>query len=337
MESPYALARNVLLAGEDTGAPGRFTSLELYGASARENGPEAGGDSRFHLENESGTGDITIYRVFPGIELVYNDMHMAFCNKDQKPAPHVVEINYCKEGRCECLFGGSRYCYMSAGDLSICSLHDRAHQSAFPTAHYHGITVTVDFSAITEEMEHVLELLEVDLAWIRALSEADAFTIIRADDTAAHVFSELYKVPEAVRRGYIRVKVLELLLILTGRNPEERQEKRTYFPAAQIETVKQVHAFLIEHFSEHYTIGDLSSHFDLSPTVMKKCFRGVYGEAVYAYMKKYRLQVAERLLRESSLSIGEIAAQVGYLNPNKFTSAFCAEYGMPPTAYRKKV
>ena len=33
----------------------------------------------------------------------------------------------------------------------------------------------------------------------------------------------------------------------------------------------------------------------------------------------------------------EIAAQIGYLNPNKFTSAFHAVYGMPPTIYRKKV
>lgn len=53
-------------------------------------------------------------------------------------------------------------------------------------------------------------------------------------------------------------------------------------------------------------------------------------------MKRYRLQVAERLLKESSLTVGEIAAQIGYLNPNKFTSAFCAEYGMPPREYRKK-
>jgi len=54
-------------------------------------------------------------------------------------------------------------------------------------------------------------------------------------------------------------------------------------------------------------------------------------------MKRYKLQVAERLLKESKLSIEAIATQIGYVNPNKFTSAFCAEYGVPPTKYRKKV
>ena len=70
---------------------------------------------------------------------------------------------------------------------------------------------------------------------------------------------------------------------------------------------------------------------------MKKCFKEMYGDSVYAYIKRYRLQVAEKLLRERKLTIAEIAAQIGYLNPNKFTSAFCAEYRMPPTEYRKKV
>ena len=337
MENPYELVQNILRAGAGTAPPGRFTSVDLYGASVRENGPADGCDSCFHLENESGTGNITLYRVFPGIELVYNDMHMACCNKHQQPAPHVMEINYCKEGRSECLFGEHQYCYMSAGDLSFCSLHDSAHQSQFPTAHYHGITVTIDFSAVTEEMEQVLELLEVDLARIKALAQADAFTIIRADPVVEHVFSELYKVPSAVRRGYIRVKVLELLLILTGLEPMKSSDKPAYFPAVQIETVKQIHAFLVAHFSEHYTIHALSERFDISPTVMKKCFRAVYGDSVYAYMKKYRLQIAEQLLRESDLTIGEIAGRIGYLNPNKFTSAFCAAYGVPPTAYRREV
>ena len=35
----------------------------------------------FYLENESGVGNITLYQVFPGIELVYNDMHLAYCSK----------------------------------------------------------------------------------------------------------------------------------------------------------------------------------------------------------------------------------------------------------------
>ena len=349
MKNPYELARSILMTEsdrlKDDAAAGGFSSIDLYGTAARRSGEskangEDGADSAcrcFHLENESGVGDITMYQVFPGIELVYNDMHMAYCNKNQQPAPDVMEINYCREGRCECLFGEHQYCYMSAGDLSFCSLQESSHQSEFPTAHYHGITVTVNFSMVTEEMKKVLELLSVDLERIRALSMASDFIMIRANSTVEHIFSELYRVPETIRLGYIRVKILELLLVLTGLDAVSERSERAHFSEIQIEAIKEIHDFLVAHYNEHYTIDDLSERFGISPTAMKKCFKGVYGDSVYAYMKLYRLQVAERLLKESDMTVAEIAAQVGYLNPNKFTSAFCAQYGMPPTVFRKNV
>ena len=347
MKNSYELAKDILIsanpANPQTVSPEAFTSIDLYGASVYEKGgddgegKESASYTSFHLENESGVGDITVYQVFPGIELVYNDMHMAYCNKQQKPAKDVMEINYCKEGRCECSFSEHEYCYMSAGDLSFCSLQESSHQSEFPTAHYHGITITVDFSGITDEMKNVLELLSVNIERIKELSRIQNFTIIRANETIGHIFSELYKVPEKIRHGYIRVKVLELLLVLTEFDFMDRKTERARFSEAQIGTVKKIHAFLVEHFDEHYTIDFLSERFEISPTVMKKCFKGVYGDSVYAYMKRYRLQVAERLLKESQMTIGEIAEKIGYLNPNKFTSAFRAEYGIPPTSFRKKI
>lgn len=341
MKNPYELARTILQSATDQNegmpSPEGFTSIDLYGSSVHETGGEEDACNSYLLENESGVGRIALYQVFPGIELVYNDMHMEYCNKQQQPASNVMEINYCKEGRCECLFGEHEYCYMAAGDLSFCFLQDNSHQSEFPTAHYHGITVTIDFSMITDEMKKVLELLTVDLERIKELAKMRDYTIIRANPTIEHIFTELYTVPEKIRHGYIRVKVLELLLVLTEQNLMEQREEQVHFSEAQIEVIKQIHAFLVEHFNEHYTIDALSERFEISPTVMKRCFKGVYGDSIYAYMKRYRLQIAEQLLKESKLTIGEIATQIGYLNPNKFTSAFCAEYGVPPTDYRKKV
>lgn len=134
MKNPYELAKNILQSSDQKEQPASsnsFTSIDLYGAAVHEKGEEEENCSSFHLENESGVGDITLYHVFPGIELVYNDMHMAYCNKNQEPTDSVLEINYCREGRSECLFGEHQYCYMSAGDLSFCFLQDQAHQRNF--------------------------------------------------------------------------------------------------------------------------------------------------------------------------------------------------------------
>lgn len=334
MENPYKIAGDILSASAapDCG----FRSVDLYGSSVQEKN-EGSTCSIFHLENESGTGDITVYRAFPGMELVYNDMHMEYCNKTQNPRSGVIEINYCREGRCECAFGEQSYCYMSAGDLSICSLQRRSHTSSFPTSHYHGITVTIDFAGITEEMRKILELLSVDLTRISEFSGKKDFYMVRANETVQHIFSELYTVQEHIRRGYIKVKLMELLLILTELDFDAGKADYVYFSQAQRNCIRQIHDFMVEHIAEHYTIGELAERFEISPTAMKNCFKGIYGVPIYAYFRTYRLQIAERLLREGELSVAEIAARIGYTNPNKFTSAFCSEYGMPPTRYKKNV
>ena len=102
MKNPYELAGKILQTTNRDKDRG-FTSIELYGAAVHEKYGEKP-QNRFWLENESGVGEITLYQVFPGIELVYNDMHMAYCNRQQEPAAGVMEINYCREGKKEFLY-----------------------------------------------------------------------------------------------------------------------------------------------------------------------------------------------------------------------------------------
>ena len=124
LQNPYKTAETILFASSKP--RGKLKSVDLYGPSVKEKN-EGSLCSTFHLENESGTGDIAAYSVFPGMELVYNDMHMKYCNKTQNPRTNFLEINYCREGRSECTFGEYSYCYMTAGDLSICSLQGKSH------------------------------------------------------------------------------------------------------------------------------------------------------------------------------------------------------------------
>lgn len=58
-------------------------------------------------------------------------------------APGALEISHCREGRMEYRLG-SRYFYLAPGDLSVARQDVLPTLAAFPTGHYHGITVTVD-------------------------------------------------------------------------------------------------------------------------------------------------------------------------------------------------
>lgn len=334
LQNPYKTAETILFASSKP--RGKLKSVDLYGPSVKEKN-EGSLCSTFHLENESGTGDIAAYSVFPGMELVYNDMHMKYCNKTQNPRTNFLEINYCREGRSECTFGEYSYCYMTAGDLSICSLQGKSHTSSFPTSHYHGITVTIDYHGITDEMKRVLELLSVDLTRIMEFAEKQDFYMVRANETVQHIFSELYTVQDHIKLSYIRIKLLEFFLILTEMEFDSYKTNYAYYSKVQRDCIRQIREFIVENITEHYTIEELSERFEISPTAMKRCFKGIYGAPIYAYLRTYRLQIAEKLLREGKSSVGEIATEIGYTNPNKFTSAFRAEYGMSPTEYKKNV
>jgi AraC-like DNA-binding protein len=54
------------------------------------------------------------------------------------------------------------------------------------------------------------------------------------------------------------------------------------------------------------------------------------------YLSWWRMQVAAGLLRREGLSVGEVAARVGYESEPSFRSAFKRARGQPPSAYRRQ-
>ena len=64
-------------------------------------------------------------------------------------------------------------------------------------------------------------------------------------------------------------------------------------------------------------------------------FRHYLGEAPMGYLTGWRLQLAARLLRTGSSSVGEVAVKVGYDSQAVFNRAFKRQFGVPPARFRK--
>ena len=60
------------------------------------------------------------------------------------------------------------------------------------------------------------------------------------------------------------------------------------------------------------------------------------GANITAYRQKIRCEKAAELLRTTDLSVGEIAAMVGYAHQGKFGEIFRRTYGCSPLAYRRR-
>lgn len=288
------------------------------------------------FSNETGSGSMTICPLFSGAELYYNDMHLVSFDEAPVLARNVIEINHCRAGRYECSFGENSCCYLAAGDFAVCAAARKKSSSCFPLRHYHGITILLDLDAVSPEMRSQMEWYGVDLDVIRRyICTENRCCILRSEPTIAHIFSELYTAHSVPDTGYLRLKVLELLHILSRLKDRDDVQQTDYFNQHQVECARRAAKLLTQKLTVHQTIEQLAQDVGLSATALKTCFKSVYGSSVYAYQKEYRLQLAQKLLTETDSTIAEIAHQIGYENPNKFSSTFRQSLGMTPTQYRK--
>lgn len=188
-----------------------FSSIDLYGAAVQKKN-ENSICSTFHLENESGIGNISVYQAFPGVELVYNDMHMEYCNKTQNPREGVLEINYCREGRCECAFGEQSYCYMAANNLSI-SIGDYL---LWAVAYRMVSSITYCANPNGDKNDYVLDTLKdfhEEYIWDKPVKNFIQLKYNKMMEMPKYDSSDAYK--KRYIEGAIKDPVVELLIIPT--------------------------------------------------------------------------------------------------------------------------
>ena len=67
----------------------------------------------------------------------------------------------------------------------------------------------------------------------------------------------------------------------------------------------------------------------------QKLFLKEFGVTPYAYQLDRKIQTAKALLAQTQLSIGEIAARLGYSDPHYFSNVFFKKCGCRPTDYKR--
>ncbi|MDF3001501.1 MAG: transcriptional regulator, AraC family [Bacillota bacterium] len=289
----------------------------------------------YKLQDSTGEGMMTAYEIYPGINLLFNDFHIDCCMSYFRPGTEIFCIDHCREGRLEWELEDGSFLYTEAGDLQLNSRDHHQRMFRFPLRHYHGITISFCIEEAAESLAGVLEGFDVDL---RALSKkfcAGRRPFIMRAGAVDHIFSELYCVAEPVRNIFFKIKVLELLLFLRTLEVPENSNERPYFYKSQVEKARAIMELITGEPQRYYTLEELSERFLFPITSMKRCFKGVYGSSIYAYMKAYRMNTAAVMLRRTEESITSIALKLGYDNASKFSAAFKSVIGMTPSEYRR--
>jgi len=287
------------------------------------------------FEKADGSGEIHYYRLFDGVGILLLRLEMETYT-EMRTQVGVLEVNFCINGRFETSFSMRDRVLLKPGDMAI-SCYDGVHgsisESRFPLGYYEGICLEVNSEAASGWIAQHAPAFHVDFSALKqTLLESKWYMVGSAGSRCEHVFRELYESASYAERGFLQLKVLELMLLL-GRIPQERAAD-PYCSAEQTALAHHLRDHLLTNREGYVSLAQLAAEHAISVSHLQKLFKQTYGMPVYHYIKEYRLEQAAVELVRSRKPITEIAQHAGYDNASKFSESFKKRYGKTPSRYR---
>ena len=97
---------------------------------------------------------------------------------------------------------------------------------------------------------------------------------------------------------------------------------------------EELKEYIDENFEQILTLDGLERQFGINKYTLLRNFKKVYGENVISYYNEKRIAHAQKLLRDTSLSITEIALQLNFSDIYTFSRFFKQKTGTSPKLYR---
>lgn len=224
---------------------------------------------------------------------------------------------------------------MRAGQFNILNCIDPTSSFIFPEQeHYEYICVGLKMSFFNKVLE------ECGAAYQELLTQSQdmrSFTVFKSPYSINHsqlsVLRLLQTPPIAdnLKESYIKSKVKELIFLsLSAYSTNTTCNPRQVLNKIDIDKLKAVKDFLSINYLSALTLEGISRKFLLNDFKLKKGFKEVYGLTVFGYIHELRMQHAYTLIISSGLTVGEIAAVIGYTSDSSFIRAFKLFYGQSP-------
>lgn len=93
--------------------------------------------------------------------------------------------------------------------------------------------------------------------------------------------------------------------------------------------------YIAENLSKELTVSQIAESFNISVYYLSHIFKAETGTSITEYRNELRLTKAKLLLKNTDVSVSNIAEQVGFGNLSYFTEVFSRSEKISPTNYRK--
>lgn len=116
-----------------------------------------------------------------------------------------------------------------------------------------------------------------------------------------------------------------------GTKEAEKEISEAHLEDRDRQFLKQLQAIIQKNLSDsEFGVEDMGQQIGLSRVQLYRKVKAMTGSSVVDLLRKARLAKARRLLETRSMSVSEVAYEVGFSAPSYFTKCFKDEYGMLP-------
>ena len=278
---------------------------------------------------DGGTAVLVKYEPFQGITMSTVSVTASSCGIPDSKKGKLLRCCYCGEGRAELKTCGKFYC-ISENEFAL--ITSPVTSANFPGGRFSGVSVLIDLDIVPDTLSCILDGIDVSPGSVyERLNEP--CMILRCSDRLHRIFADLLKPPSGNHEGCIRLKILELMLVINDLDLNSSDTSRCC-SASQLEIARETARFIEEDLGVRITIEELSRRLGVSPTRLKMSFRAAFGVPVYTYARTRKMEKAAKLLVDTDRTILDIAGELGYDNGSKFSKAFSDVIGVPPSTYR---
>ena len=210
-----------------------------------------------------------------------------------------------------------------------------------------GAPYDVRWRAVSHEpFETMLVFIELPLLQ-RALEEVfgDDAAHARLRDASAFNDQDLNSLLGLLREELMRQQasplfveaIAQAIAVHLARNyGATDEESRHSSPSLPGYKLQQITDWMAEHVAEDFSLDRLATQAGLSKFHFERLFKTAVGISPSRYQINMRINLARRLLRETKMSVVDVALEVGYTNPSHFAQLFRRETGLSPSEYRRQ-
>ncbi len=154
----------------------------------------------------------------------------------------------------------------------------------------------------------------------------------RMFDLAARLVESVYTGTLAL--VHTEASILELLCAAVAEFGAAEQAPIEQFSEHDLRCLHAARALLLKQFSPAPTIRQAARAAGMSETSLKRGFKSLFGETIFDFSVRCRMQHALTLLRERRMPVARVAEAVGYSHQTSFATAFHRHFGLCPKDVR---